>query len=135
LTVLDSSGAVDYLTGDGVATEVAALLEFETGVAVAAPEILVVEVLSALRRMSRSGLTTPARAAAAVDDLGSIRVDLFPALPLRRRGWELRENFSAFDGLFIALAELLDEPLATKDRSLARAAASHTKVKTILLGA
>ena len=55
-------------------------------------------------------------------------------MSLRRRAWELRENVIVPDAMFVALAELLDEPLATKDRALARAAARHSDVETILLG-
>ena len=58
-----------------------------------------------------------------------------PTLALRDRAWELRENMTAADALFVALAERLDEPLATKDRGLARAAREHAQVDAIELGA
>lgn len=135
MTVLDSSGAVDYLVGGEAAAEVSDLLQDEASTALAAPEILVIEVISALRRGAQSGEISASRATAAVEDLGGMRIELFAALPLRERTWELRENITAYDGAFVALAELLGEPLATKDRPLARAVAEHTDVKTIELGA
>jgi predicted nucleic acid-binding protein len=52
---------------------------------------------------------------------------------LRRRAWELRHNLNAADALFVALAERLDEPLATKDTALARAASKHTTIATVVL--
>jgi predicted nucleic acid-binding protein len=76
---------------------------------------------------------TPERATGAVEDLGDLAVEIFPALPLRERAWELRESFSAADALFVALAERLDEPMATKDRSLASAAREHAGIATIEL--
>lgn len=134
MTVLDSSGAVDYLARGEVAAEVSELLQEESQTGLAAPEILVVEVMSALRRATSAGAMTAWHASEAVEDLGRMRIELFPSLPLRRRAWELRQNLTAYDAMFVALAELLDEPLATKDRPLARAAAKHTSAETILLG-
>ena len=37
------------------------------------------------------------------------------------RAWELRTNLSAYDALYVALAEQLDAPLVTADARLARA--------------
>ena len=134
MTVLDSSGVVDYLTDAGVAAEVESLLVDEARAPLAAPEILVVEVVSTLRRLARRRVTSAVRAGKAVEDLGAMRIDLFPTINLRRRAWELRENVATADAMFLALAELLDEPLATKDRRLARAASQLTDVKAVLLG-
>lgn len=76
----------------------------------------------------------PVRARGAIDDLGDLPVDLFGTLPLRRRAWELRENLTAADALFVALAEYLGEPLATKDGGLAAAAHEHARIETLELG-
>ena len=65
--------------------------------------------------------------------LGDLPLELFPSLPLKRRAWELRRNLTAADALFVALAERLDEPLATKDAALARAASKHATVETVVL--
>ncbi|CAN5472026.1 hypothetical protein BH20ACT15_BH20ACT15_13440 [soil metagenome] len=134
MTVLDSSGVVDYLTDTGVAAEVRELLVDDVQVPLAAPEIIVVEVVSTLRRLARRKVTSAARAGKAVEDLGAMRVDLFPTIHLRRRAWDLRDNVATPDAMFLALAELLDEPLATKDGRLARAASQLTDVKAVLLG-
>jgi len=131
VTVLDTSGAIDYLLASGVAHQVGALLS-ENGPA-AAPDLLVFEVLAVLRRDLGRGALTESRARGAIDDLGDLAVDLFPTLALRCRAFELRHNFTAADGLFVALAELLDEPLATKDQALAGAANEHTEVEVLLL--
>jgi predicted nucleic acid-binding protein len=70
-----------------------------------------------------------------IDDLGDLAIDLYPTLPLRQRAWELRENLTAADALFVALAERLGEPLATKDRALASAARTYAGVEAIELAA
>jgi predicted nucleic acid-binding protein len=131
VTVLDTSGAIDFLLGDGAAPEVEALFVREG--TVAAPDLLVFEVLAVLRRDVRRGVVTAERAHGALDDLGDLAIDLYPTLGLRRRAWQLRENVTAADGLFVALAEALEEPLATKDRALAAAARLHAGIATVEL--
>lgn len=132
MTVLDSSAAIDFLLGDGVASEVETLLS-DAGPA-AAPDLLVFEVLAVLRRDVARGELGEERALGAVEDLGDLAVELFPALPLRGRAFELRSNLTAGDALFVALAELLAEPLVTKDRGLARAAREHAGAEVVLVG-
>ncbi len=131
MTVVDTSAVIDFLLGDAAAADVRELLDTEP--AVAAPDLLVFEVLAVLRRHVRQGLVSPERANGAIEDLGDLAVELFPTLPLRERAWELRGNMTAGDGLFVALAERLDEPLLTKDRGLAAAAKEHTGVEILEL--
>lgn len=133
MTVLDTSGAIDFLLADGAAAEVQALLERE-GV-LAAPDLLVFEVLAVLRRDVRRGVLAAERARAALDDLADLSIEIFPTLPLRSRAWELRENLTAADAIFAALAERLGEPLATKDRGFAAAVRAHASVDVIELRA
>jgi predicted nucleic acid-binding protein len=133
VTVLDTSGVIDFLLGGQAAKQVEGLLDREGSVA--APELLVFEVLAVLRRDALRHAMTEGRAAAAVDDLGDFSVELFPALPLRARAWGLRHNLTVADALFVALAERLEEPLATKDRGLAAAARSRAGVEVIDLEA
>jgi predicted nucleic acid-binding protein len=131
VTVLDTSALVDYLVGTGVAGQVSEL--FEQQAPLAAPDVLVFEVLAVLRRQNLTGALSSNRAAGAVEDLGSSAIELFGSITLRGRVWELRNNFTAADALFVALAEDLDEPLATKDSSLALAVSEHTRVAALLL--
>lgn len=131
MTVLDTSAVVDLLLGDGAASEVARILD--EGIC-AAPDVLVFETIAVLRRALARSALSERRASTAVADLGDLSVELFPTLVLRERTWELRRNVTAADALFVALAEALDEPLATKDRALAAAAARHTGIEVIELG-
>jgi len=131
VTVLDSSGAVDFLLGVGVADQVGELIAREGEVA--APEVLVFEVVAVLRRQVLGGALPQERARAAVADLGDLPIELFPSLPLRERAWSLRRSLTVADAMFAALAEALDEPLATKDAPLAAALAEHTGVAVRVL--
>lgn len=132
MTVIDTSAVVDFLLGAGAAEEVQALIESEGELA--APDLLVFEVLAVLRREAHRGGLDEERAAGAVEDLGDLAVELLPSLPLRERAWELRRNLTVADAIFVALAEQLGEALATKDASLARAAAKHGEPRVIELG-
>jgi len=131
VTVLDTSAAVDYLLGVGVSEQVQRLMGEER--LLAAPDLLVFEVLAVLRRAWHRGVITGERAAGAVSDLGELPVQLFPSLPLRERAWALRANLTAADALLVALAESLDEPLATKDEALAHEAAKHASLEVVAL--
>lgn len=132
MTVLDTSGAVDFLIGDEAFTEVSELFRQEGSLA--APDLLTLEILAVLRRQGQHHDLDAERAGRAVEDLGDLDVEIFPTLPLRSRVWELRDNMTAADGCFVALAERLDEPLATKDRPLAAAARAHTDIEVIVIG-
>jgi predicted nucleic acid-binding protein len=132
VTVVDSSGIVDFLLGAGAANSVGALLEEEHELA--APDLVVFEVLAVLRREAARALGE-ARAAGAVRDLGDLALRLFPSLALRDRAWALGRNFTIADGLFVALAERLEEPFATMDPPRARAVAGHTGIDVVVLPA
>jgi predicted nucleic acid-binding protein len=131
VTVLDTSAVVDFLLGSGAARQVEELMTLERELT--APDLLIFETIAVLRREANRGEIESKRAADAVEDLGDLPVELFPCLPLRQRAWELRRNFTTADGLFVALAEELGEPLATKDRAMAAEAAKHADVTVLEL--
>ena len=86
-----------------------------------APEVIDLEVVSALRRMCARGQITTERAGQAVVDLSDLRLDRVPHRPLLWRCWELRENLTTHDAAYVALAEALDATLLTADERLASA--------------
>ncbi|MGI8947480.1 MAG: type II toxin-antitoxin system VapC family toxin [Ornithinimicrobium sp.] len=129
--MLDTSAVVDYLLGQSSAGQVKEIIDAEGGSA--APDIVVSETLSALRRLVARSVIRPYRAGQAVSDLGDISVALFPTLAFRERAWRFRDNMTAADALFVALAEALDEPLVTKDHRLATATRRHTGVRVVEL--
>jgi predicted nucleic acid-binding protein len=129
VTVLDTSAVIDYLLGDGVVDQVHQILVDEG--AVAAPDLLVFEVMAVLRRDVLRGDLDPGRADGALDDLGDLPIEVYPSMALRTRAWELRDNLTAADALFVALAEQLDERLVTKDAGLVAAAREQTQVAAV----
>lgn len=118
-TVVDASVVVAALIDTGPAgTWAEALL---TSDSLAAPHLMPVEVANILRRTVAAGEVSPDVAALAHADLLALRVELFPYAPFGERVWEMRENVTAYDAWYVAVAESLDAPVATLDTKLGRA--------------
>lgn len=96
----------------------------------AAPHLMPAEVANILRRAALSGDISPDSAALAHADLLDLPVELFPYEPFADRVWELRDNVTAYDGWYVALAEALDASLATLDHRLAAAPGPRCKFAT-----
>ena len=136
MLVVDASAVAELLLGRPAGKSIAEHLrahDFDLH----APHLLDVEVLSALRRAVATGDASPERAGEAVADLSDLPVHRYGHDALIPRVWELRENFSASDATYIALAEVIVEdgaPMLTGDARLARAAGTHTDLRVILAG-
>ena len=99
----------------------------------AAPDHLNAEALHAIRAHERRGSIQSERAAQALEDLRDLPITRYPTLAVIGRAFELRHNFSAYDALYVALAEELAASLVTADERLARAVGDHTAVEPMLL--
>jgi predicted nucleic acid-binding protein len=98
------------------------------------PHLIDAEVGQALRRRVAAGRLGEDRADAALLDLVRMPLRRIDHIGLIHRAWELRHNLSFYDGLYVALAEVLDVPLVTLDRRLAKAAGDATKVAVLTAG-
>jgi len=94
-----------------------------------APHLLDTEVLHALRRLLRRGQISGERAHDARTDFAELTLVRYPHEPLNDRVWELRENLTAYDATFVALAEELEVPLITCDARLGAAPGHHADVE------
>ncbi len=92
------------------------------------PHLIDAEVGQALRREVAVGRLSEGRADAALLDLVQMPLRRIDHISLIQRAWELRHNFSFYDGLYVALAEGLEVPLVTLDRRLAKAVGDATEV-------
>jgi predicted nucleic acid-binding protein len=82
--------------------------------------VILIEILSVVRRRERHGLLTAHQAAHAVEWLAEAPIGLSPHRPLVQRAWEIRHSISTFDSTYVTMAETLGVPLVTTDARLAR---------------
>jgi predicted nucleic acid-binding protein len=130
LIVLDASAAVELLCGLSLAGAVAdRLADHEQ--AVHAPHLLGVEVAQVVRRYVQRGELRPERGAEALVDLADLDVVRHSHEPLLPAMWRLRQNLTAYDAAYVALAEVLDAPLVTLDARLAAAPGHNARVDLI----
>lgn len=95
------------------------------------PSLCDVEVVSVLRRLVlRRGIPLE-RAREALASYLELPLERDGHEPILARVLELRENFSAFDSVYVALAESREAVLATADGRLARAVRAHLAVHVI----
>lgn len=94
-----------------------------------APHLVDAEVGSALRSLVAARKIAAEDAGAALRDLASLPLRRIVHTGLLDRAWQLRNNISFYDALYVSLAELLGAPLLTLDRRLAKAAGGATTVE------
>jgi predicted nucleic acid-binding protein len=95
------------------------------------PHLLDLEIAQVLRRFATMGEINRERGRAALSDLADLPLNRYPHDFLLPRVWELRNNFTAYDAVYVALAEALDATLLTRDRRLAATAVHHVRVEVI----
>ncbi len=113
--MVDASVAVSALLNDGGSRQM--LSESR----LAAPHLVDAEVLQTLRKLLIRGSLTTEDAELAIQGWTELGVERFPLPGLVARIWTLRDNMSAYDASYVALAETLDCPLLTTDARLANA--------------
>jgi predicted nucleic acid-binding protein len=89
------------------------------------------EVVSTLRRAARAKRLDERRSAQALTDLAALPLRRVPHLPLLARVWELRDNLSAYDASYVALAEALDTVLLTADGRMKRASGINCEIAVL----
>ena len=103
----------------------------DPALALHAPHLVDVEVAQALRRYVREGDLDASAAQTALDDLRSLDLRRHAHEPLLGRVWALRENLTAYDAVYVALAEALDAVLLTCDGRLTRAPGAARRVELV----
>ena len=128
--VVDASVAVEFVLGSSSGRRAHDILAAHAG-DLHAPELLIAESLSALRRLERHGELTGDRAREAVRDLLDLPLQRYPTDVLVQRVWGLRGRFTVYDAHYLALAEALNGTLVTGDRRFAVQADDLVRVVSI----
>ena len=115
MIVLDASAAVLALLNDGDARRALG------NEAVAIPHLADSEVTRALRAQVLRGRIGADDAGAALGRWMRLGLRRYGVVGLIARLWELRDNLTAYDATYVALAEVLACELVTADARLAQA--------------
>jgi predicted nucleic acid-binding protein len=121
LIVIDASAAIELLFGRPLGEAADGLVLHAPKFA--APQLLPIEILNVLRKGLLSKTISNEVAQLAIKDLLRLNIEYYDTLPFADDIWNLRDNFTAYDAAYIALAMKLDVPLLTRDARMA----SHAK--------
>ena len=130
MIVVDASALLEALLRTPAAAAVEQRL-FEPGQSLHALQLLDVEAAQVVRRYAANEAIEPERGRTALVDLADFPIRRYPHAFLLSRVWQLRNNLTAYDAVYVALAEVLDAPLLTRDRHLADTASRHVRVELV----
>lgn len=130
MIVIDASVLANVVSDDGSDGQ-RARQEFRNASDVAAPDLVDVETVAVLRKRWIAGTVSDRRFAAAVEDLEQLDLDRYPTLPFMRRAYGLRANVTAYDSVYVALAETLGCELLTGDGRLANASGPRCAIRVL----
>jgi predicted nucleic acid-binding protein len=128
--VLDASAVLELVLNTRAGRRVANRISPEDET-LHAPHLLDLEVAQALRRYVRTGAVDASRAELALRHASELDLTRYDHLVLLPRIWALRDNLTAYDAAYVALAEALDAPLLTLDMRLATASRHNARIELI----
>jgi predicted nucleic acid-binding protein len=125
--VVDASALLEVLLRTPAAKDVEGRL-FAPRQTLHVPHLVDAEIAQVIRRYAAKGDINGDRGRAALADLADLPMRRYPHDFLLPRIWDLRNNLTAYDAAYVALAEALDAPLLTRDRRLAAAAGLRAQI-------
>ncbi len=128
--VLDASGAIEFLLNTARGGKVGARLADDAEV-VHAPHLIDVEIAHVLWRYVRDGTFDEGHAARTLRHWRQLDVERYPHEPFLDKVWGLRDNLTAYDAIYVALAETLGELLVTADRRLAGSPGLNVRIELL----
>lgn len=130
MIVLDASAAVELLLGGSAAEQIGRRVGAPTE-SLHAPHLIDVEVAHVLRRYVATGSLGERRARTMLRDYEDLNVRRYPHDALLPRVWQLRRNVTAYDAVYLVLAEVLSAPLLTCDAKLAAVPGHRARVEIV----
>ncbi len=130
MIVVDASALLELLLNERLAASVAHRI-FDSSESLHAPHLIDIEVAQVLRRFVRKKEMTPDRGEQALEDLRELPLSRYPHVMLLPRIWSLRDNASAYDATYLALAEVLEATLVTCDTALSSIPGHSAKVHVV----
>jgi len=130
MIVVDASALLEALLRTTAAEAVEKRL-FDPRETLHAPHLVDIEVAQVLRRYAAAGEIDGERGREALADLSDFPIRRYPHDFLLPRVWDLRNNLTAYDAVYVALSEALDAPLITRDRRLAAASGHRARIEMV----
>jgi predicted nucleic acid-binding protein len=130
LIVLDASAVLEVLLRSRVGLEIEKRI-FSPRESLFAPHLLDLEVAQVIRRYCAFGEIDSERGKEAIEDLKDFPINRYQHDIFLNRVWELRHNMTAYDAVYVALAETLPAPLLTRDANLASAPGHEALIELI----
>ncbi|HKV64067.1 MAG TPA: type II toxin-antitoxin system VapC family toxin [Candidatus Acidoferrum sp.] len=128
MIVLDASAAIEWLLQSPAGLRIDQRI-FSPSQSLHAPHLLDVEVAQVLRRYVREKTLTEQRGQEALQDFSGLPLNRYSHDFLLPRVWDLRATLTAYDAVYVALAEVLDAPLLTCDSRIASAPGHHAIIE------
>ncbi len=114
MLVVDASVIIELLFRTKLGDKISDVL-FKSNTNLIAPELLSIECIQVIRRFISSKELSLVRSKEVFHDLKDLPIKYYPHQILLDRIWELKNNFTAYDATYLALAENLNAPLLTTD--------------------
>ena len=130
MIVVDASALLEFLLQTSIGVRVEERI-FRDADELHAPHLVDVEVVQGLRRLVRMGEVSSRRADEAIVDLADLDLHRHPHVDLLGRAWKLRDNVSAYDAMYVALAEAIEATIVTCDRPLTKAPGRGSRIEVI----
>ena len=130
MIVVDASAFVELLLGTSPGAAAARRI-VASGAAPNAPHLLDLEVAQVLRRAVARRDITAERGREALETLADSPIRRYAHDDLLPRIWGLRNSLSAYDAAYVALAEVLDVPLLTRDARLANSSGHRARIELV----
>ena len=128
MIVLDASAAIDWLLQTRAGLQIEKRI-YSRGESLHAPHLLDLEVTQVLRRLAREHKIEARRADQAVNDLLNLRIARYPHFVFLSEIWQLRHNLTAYDAIYVVLAERLKATLITRDARLSAASGHAAQIE------
>lgn len=130
MIVADASALLEFLLQTPLGARVEVRL-FRDDDELHVPHLVDVELTQALRRLVRTREVSSRRAEDALADLADLDLHRHSHVDVLGRAWALRENVTAYDAMYLALAEAIDATVVTCDRPLARTTGHRVRIDAI----
>jgi predicted nucleic acid-binding protein len=128
--VVDASAVLEFLLQTALGTRVEARL-FRDDDEWHAPHLVDVEIAQALRRLVRAREISVGRAEEGLEDLNDLDLHRHAHLDFMDRAWKLRDNITAYDAMYVALAEAIEAPMITCDIPLSNAPGHRAQIEVV----